>query len=89
MGIDFVLPRFVTNQESFSCVEKLLGIQTLKRNTKRIVENLNMSGPNIWWAVQILFDFILEMKEMGTIDLLESLKNNNQIDEIKNEWQEN
>ena len=72
MGIDWILYRFVTDQESFSEVEKQLECEPSERNTKKVVEYLDKSGSKIWWAIQVLFDLILEAKEMGIIDELES-----------------
>lgn len=74
MGIDWILYRFVTDQESFTEVEKQLGIEPSARNTKKVVEYLDKSGPKIWWAIQVLFDLIFEANEMGTIGELESFK---------------
>ena len=72
LGIDWILYRFITDQESFAGVEKELLVEPEKRDTERIVECLDKSGPKIWWAIQVLFDLISEMEEMGTIEMLES-----------------
>ena len=75
MGVDWILYRFVVDQDSFAEVEKQLKIDASKRDNGVIVEYLQKSGPKIWLVIQIIFDLIGEMKDLETFENIENFKN--------------
>jgi len=66
MGFCWILGRFVKDQDSFKSTENL-------ENAKEIVAKLDNSGPKIWWAIQVLFDFLEEMETLGAFDQMDKL----------------
>ena len=57
-GLVCVLPRFVENNNIFSQVDTALA----EDNAGEIVNIINDSGPNMWWAIQLLLDIIIEFQ---------------------------
>ena len=52
-----VLPRFVEDNETFGRIDLALKGEN---NGEEIVNIINESGSNIWWAIQLLIDMINE-----------------------------
>ena len=57
-GLVCILPRFVENNNIFSQVDTALA----EDNAGEIVNIVNDSGPNMWWAIQLLLDIIIEFQ---------------------------
>ena len=57
-GLVCVLPRFVENNDIFSKVDTALE----EDKAGEIVNIVNDSGPNMWWAIQLLLDIIIEFQ---------------------------
>ena len=57
-GLVCVLPRFVENNNIFSKVDTALE----EDKAGEIVNIVNDSGPNMWWAIQLLLDIIIEFQ---------------------------
>ena len=57
-GVVCILPRFVENNDIFSKVETALE----EDNAGEVVNIVNDSGSDMWWAVQLLFDLIIEFQ---------------------------
>ena len=57
-GLVCVLPRFVENNNIFSQVDTALA----EENAGEIVNIVHDSGPNMWWAIQLLLDIIIEFQ---------------------------
>ena len=55
-------------------MDKELQVEPEKRNTDRIVKYLDKLGPKIKSAIQVLFDLIMEMENMGTITMIELIQ---------------
>ena len=55
-GMACTLPRFVENNNVFSKVDTALA----EDNTGEVVNIVNDSGSNIWWAIQLLLDMVVE-----------------------------
>ena len=57
-GMVCILPRFVENNHIFSKVDTALE----EDNAGEVVNIVNDSGSNMWWAIQLLFDVIIEFQ---------------------------
>ena len=57
-GLVCVLPRFVENNDIFSKVDTALE----EDKAGEIVNIVNDSGSNMWWAIQLLLDIIIEFQ---------------------------
>lgn len=62
-GIDFILPRFLDNDQAFnSLTEGDLESQDYE-SVKKTIQIIDKSGANIWWALQTIFDIVNEFMQ--------------------------
>ena len=57
-GLVCILPRFVENNNIFSKLDAALA----EEKAGEVVSIVNDSGSNMWWAVQLLLDMIIEFQ---------------------------
>ena len=62
-GIDFILPRFVEDDQAFNSVtDEDLENQDCD-SVNKTIQIVDKSGADIWWAIQIMFDIVNEFMQ--------------------------
>lgn len=79
-GFGMLLWKFVTNHEAYSKLASLLeNVRTSDGSEgavhKEIVETVNELGPNIWTAINILLQYVVELEQRGILDNIKHYSN--------------